>query len=44
MGRIPDKAAAMANDASTPTTQLDDRRCDEVRLDEVERSPEGTWN
>lgn len=32
-----EKAAAMANHASTRTTQLYDRRCDEVSLDEVER-------
>jgi integrase len=32
-----EKAAAMANHASTPTTQLYDRRRDEVSLDEVER-------
>ena len=32
-----EKAAAMANHASTRTTQLDDRRRDEVSLDEVER-------
>ena len=32
-----DKAAAMANHASTRTTQLYDRRRDEVSLDEVER-------
>jgi integrase len=31
------KAAAMANHASTRTTQLYDRRLDEVSLDEVER-------
>jgi hypothetical protein len=31
------KAAAMANHASTRTTQLYDRRRDEVSLDEVER-------
>jgi hypothetical protein len=31
------KAAAMANHASTRTAQLDDRRRDEVSLDEVER-------
>jgi integrase len=30
-------AAAMANHASTRTTQLYDRRLDEVSLDEVER-------
>ena len=33
----PEKAAAMANHASTRTTQLYDRRSDEVSLDEVER-------
>jgi site-specific recombinase XerC len=32
-----EKAAAMANHASTRTTQLYDRRSDEVSLDEVER-------
>ncbi len=32
-----EKAAAMANHASTRTTQLYDRRRDEVNLDEVER-------
>jgi integrase len=32
-----EKAAAMANHASTRTTRLYDRRRDEVRLDEVER-------
>jgi hypothetical protein len=32
-----EKAAAMANHASTRTTQLNDRRRDEVSLDEVER-------
>ena len=32
-----EKAAAMANHASTRTTQLYDRRSDEVGLDEVER-------
>jgi len=32
-----ENAAAMANHASTRTTQLYDRRCDEVSLDEVER-------
>jgi hypothetical protein len=31
------KAAAMANHASTRTTQLYDHRRDEVSLDEVER-------
>jgi hypothetical protein len=31
------KAAAMANHASTRTTQLYDRRRDDVSLDEVER-------
>jgi hypothetical protein len=31
------KAAQMANHASTRTTQLYDRRSDEVTLDEVER-------
>jgi hypothetical protein len=32
-----EKAAAIANHASTRTTQLYDRRRDEVSLDEVER-------
>src|SRR5271170_6964261 len=32
-----EKAAAMANHASTRTTQLYDRRHDEINLDEVER-------
>jgi integrase/recombinase XerC len=32
-----ESAAAMANHASTRTTQLYDRRSDEVTLDEVER-------
>jgi hypothetical protein len=32
-----EKAAAMANHASTRTTQLYDRRRDELSLDEVER-------
>ena len=32
-----EKAAAMANHASTRTTHLYDRRRDEVSLDEVER-------
>ncbi len=32
-----EKAAQMANHASTRTTQLYDRRADEVTLDEVER-------
>ena len=32
-----EKAAAMANHASTRTTQLYDRRRDELTLDEVER-------
>jgi site-specific recombinase XerD len=32
-----EKAAAMANHVSTCTTQLYDRRRDEVNLDEVER-------
>jgi integrase len=32
-----EKAAAMANHASTRTTQLYDRRRDQVSLDEVER-------
>jgi len=34
-GRTLEKAAAMANHASTRTTQLYDRRRDEVSLDEV---------
>ena len=33
----PEKAAVMTNRASPRTTQLYDRRCDEVSLDEVER-------
>ncbi len=33
-----EKAAAMANHASTRTTQLYDRRRDEMSLDEVERA------
>jgi integrase len=36
-GRTLEKAAAMANHASTRTTQLYDRWRDEVSLDEVER-------
>lgn len=32
-----EKAAAMANHASTRTTQLYDRRRDELSLDEIER-------
>jgi integrase len=32
-----EKAATMANHASTRTTQLYDRRSDEMSLDEVER-------
>jgi len=32
-----ERAATMANHASTRTTQLYDRRSDEVTLDEVER-------
>jgi integrase len=32
-----ERAAAMANHSSTRTTQLYDRRSDEVTLDEVER-------
>ena len=32
-----ENAAAMANHASTRTTQLYDRRSDQVRLDEIER-------
>jgi hypothetical protein len=37
MGGTPGKAAAMANHASTRTTQLYDGRRDELSLDEVER-------
>jgi integrase len=33
-----ERAAAMANHASTRTTQLYDRRRDEMNLDEVERN------
>jgi integrase len=36
-GSTPEKAAAMARHASTRTTQLYDRRRDEMSLDEVER-------
>jgi integrase len=36
-GGTPEKAAVMANHASTRTTQLYDRRREEVSLDEVER-------
>ncbi len=36
-GGTSEKAAAMANHASTRTTQLYDRRKDELNLDEVER-------
>ena len=36
-GDTPEKAAAMANHTSTRTTQLYDRRRDEVSLDEIER-------
>jgi integrase len=36
-GGMLEKAAAMANHASTRTTQLYDRRHDETSLDEVER-------
>jgi hypothetical protein len=32
-----EKAAAIANHASTRTTQLYDRRCDDMTLDEVEK-------
>jgi site-specific recombinase XerD len=32
-----ERAAAMANHASTRTTQLYDRRCDRITLDEIER-------
>ena len=35
--RTLEKAAAMANHASTRTTQLYDRRREEMSLDEVER-------
>ena len=35
-GGNPDKAAAMANHASTRTTQLYDRRRDELSLNEVD--------
>lgn len=36
-GGVLEKAASMANHASTRTTQLDDRRRDEISLDEVEK-------
>jgi integrase len=36
-GGTPEKAAQMANHASMRTTQLYDRRRDEMSLDEVER-------
>jgi integrase len=36
-GGTPENAAAMADHASTRTTQLYDRRRDEISLDEVER-------
>jgi integrase len=36
-GGTSEKAAAMANHASTRTTQLSDRQRDEISLDEVER-------
>lgn len=36
-GRTLENAAAMANHASTRTTQLYDRRRDDISLDEVER-------
>jgi integrase len=36
-GGTPENTAAMANHASTRTTQLCDRRRDEMSLDEVER-------
>jgi hypothetical protein len=36
-GGTPEKAAQMANYASTRMTQLYDRRAEEVTLDEVER-------
>lgn len=32
-----EKAAAMANHSSTRTTQLSDRRGDDITLDEIER-------
>jgi hypothetical protein len=43
-----EKAASMANHASTRTTQLYDRRRDEMSLDEVEKviigaRPKGHW-
>ena len=37
IGGTLEKAAAMANHASTRTTQLYDRRSDETNLDDVER-------
>jgi hypothetical protein len=37
LARLCENAAAMANHASTRTTQLYDRRRDDVSLDEVER-------
>jgi integrase len=36
-GGMLENAAAMANHASTRTTQLYDRRSDDITLDEVER-------
>jgi integrase len=36
-GGTPENAAAMADHASTRTTQLHDRRRDAISLDEVER-------
>ena len=39
-----EKAAAMANHASTRTTQLYDRRRDEVSLDEVEKATIARFN
>jgi integrase len=36
-GGTPENAQAMAAHASTRTTQLYDRRCDRITLDEVER-------
>jgi len=36
-GGTPEKAVTMANHASTRTTQLYDRRREELTLDEVER-------
>lgn len=36
-GRTPARVAVIANHASTRTTQLYDRRSDEMSLDEIER-------